>query len=69
MANAEDRGDYFRVPLDTRSLDYRPYFEEGDERGASFESYTSHNTERLDVAGVEQLLKTLPEIQELIAGR
>jgi UDP-glucose 4-epimerase len=69
MANAEDRGDYFRVPLDTRSLDYRPYFEEGADHGAPTESYTSHNTERLDVAGVEKLLHTLPEIQDLIASR
>ncbi|NUU04768.1 polysaccharide biosynthesis protein [Leifsonia sp. C5G2] len=69
MANAEDRGDYFRVPLDTRTLDYRPYFEEGADHGATVESYTSHNTERLDVEGVEKLLLTLPEFQELAAKR
>ncbi|MFJ3391468.1 polysaccharide biosynthesis protein [Leifsonia aquatica] len=69
MANAEDRGDYFRVPLDTRTLDYRPYFEEGADHGATADSYTSHNTERLDVAGVEKLLLTLPEIQALLASR
>lgn len=68
-ATAEDRGDYFRVPLDTRTLDYRPYFEEGYEEDASEEAYTSHNTERLDVEGVEALLKTLPEIQQLLATR
>lgn len=69
MAKAEDRGDYYRVPLDTRSLDYKPYFEEGTEHGAPTESYTSHNTERLDVEGVERLLLTLPEIQKLRAER
>ncbi|TDQ02866.1 MULTISPECIES: polysaccharide biosynthesis protein [unclassified Leifsonia] len=69
MANAEDRGAYFRVPLDTRTLDYRPYFEEGADHGATLESYTSHNTERLDVAGVEKLLLTLPEIQKIVSER
>jgi len=69
MAKAEDRGDYYRVPLDTRSLDYKPYFEEGADHGAPTESYTSHNTERLDVEGVERLLLTLPEIQKLRAAR
>jgi UDP-N-acetylglucosamine 4,6-dehydratase len=65
MARAEDFGAYYRVPLDTRSLDYRPYFEEGEERTPIIESYTSHNTERLDIDGVEALLRTLPEIQAL----
>ncbi|ANJ27676.1 polysaccharide biosynthesis protein [Agromyces aureus] len=68
-ANAEDRGGYFRVPLDTRSLDYTPYFEAGEGENAPDEAYTSHNTERLDVDGVVALLETLPEIQALQAGR
>jgi UDP-glucose 4-epimerase len=62
MANAEDRGDYFRVPLDARSLDYGLFFEEGDRRESELDDYTSHNTERLDVAGVTRLLMELPEI-------
>jgi UDP-N-acetylglucosamine 4,6-dehydratase len=66
MAHAEDFGGYYRVPLDTRTLDYRPYFEEGEQRAPAMESYTSHNTERLDVDGVVELLKTLPEIQALL---
>lgn len=69
MAQAEDRGGYFRVPLDTRTLDYKPYFEEGSNRLAPSEAYTSHNTHRLDVAGVEELLKTLPEFQSLLLER
>jgi UDP-N-acetylglucosamine 4,6-dehydratase/5-epimerase len=68
-ANAEDRGGYFRVPLDTRSLDYGAYVEEGEDKSAPDEAYTTHNTERLDVPQVEQLLRTLPEIQELLASR
>jgi len=69
MATAEDRGDYFRVPLDTRTLDYKPYFEEGSERPKQVDAYTSHNTERLDVEGVVALLRTLPEIQAIEASQ
>ncbi len=65
-AHAEDRGGYFRVPLDTRTLDYKPYFEEGEQREAPPEAYTSHNTERLDVEGTAELLRTLPEVQALM---
>ena len=68
-AHAEDRGGYYRVPLDTRTLDYKPYFEEGEAGVNEFDSYTSHNTERLDLDGVVELLKTLPEIQALLAGK
>ena len=66
MAHAIDQDTYFRVPLDTRGLDYSIYFEEGESRTAELSSYTSHNTMRLDVEGVKKLLLTLPEvIQEL----
>ena len=68
MAHAEDFGGYFKVPLDTRTLDYKPYFVEGEPREQAEESYTSHNTTRLDVDGVVELLKTLPEIQTLLNG-
>jgi UDP-glucose 4-epimerase len=61
MVRAEDRGDYFRVPLDARSLDYGLYFDQGDRQQAEVSDYTSHNTVRLDVAGVAKLLRTLPE--------
>jgi UDP-N-acetylglucosamine 4,6-dehydratase len=69
MAHAEDRGNYYRVPLDTRTLDYRPYFEQGEPRAQTLDSYTSHNTERLDIDGVVALLQTLPEIQALTGAR
>ncbi len=64
-AHAEDRGDYFRVPLDTRGLDYRPYFDEGEARPESPDAYTSHNTTQLDVEGTVALLRKLPEIAAL----
>jgi UDP-glucose 4-epimerase len=60
---AEDRGDYFRVPLDARDLNYSVFFEEGEQRPQELESYTSHNTTRLDLDGVKQLLLTIPEVR------
>jgi len=63
-ALAEDRGPYFRVPLDARSLDYGLYFDQGDSHQGETDDYTSHNTERLDVEGVVALLNRLPEIAQ-----
>jgi UDP-glucose 4-epimerase len=64
MAHAIDQDSYFRVPLDTRGLDYSVYFEEGESRTTELSSYTSHNTQRLDVEGVKKLLLTLPEVRQ-----
>ena len=64
MAHAIDQDTYFRVPLDTRGLDYSIYFEEGESRTEELSSYTSHNTMRLDVEGVKKLLLTLPEVRQ-----
>ena len=64
MAKAEDRGDYFRIPLDTRTLDYEVFFEKGEDQPAPLDSYTSHNTQRLDKEGVKALLLTIPEIRQ-----
>lgn len=63
-AKAEDLKGYFRVPLDTRDLNYSVYFEEGSPRPQELEAYTSHNTERLDKEQVKELLLTLPEVRE-----
>jgi UDP-glucose 4-epimerase len=65
-AIAQDLGDYFRVPLDTRDLNYSVYFEQGEARPAVLDAYTSHNTERLDVEGVKKLLFTIPEISQAL---
>lgn len=62
MSKAEDRDSYFRVPMDDRSLDYGLYFERGDTQQAEVDDYTSHNTERLDLAAVTRLLRELPDI-------
>jgi len=63
-AKAEDLGGYFRVPLDSRDLNYSVYFEEGEKRPVELESYTSHNTEQLDVEATKQLLLTTPELRQ-----
>ncbi len=69
LRRAQDMGDYWRVTMDGRGLDYAKYFTEGDTQEAGIDDYTSHNTERLDVAQVKALLLTLPEVQaELAAG-
>lgn len=57
---AFDEGEYFRVPLDTRSLDYALYFESGTLEEFP-EAYTSHNTDRLGIQETSQILRTLPE--------
>jgi UDP-N-acetylglucosamine 4,6-dehydratase len=64
LAKAEDMGDYYRVPMDDRDLNYSKYFTEGDTTESMIDDYTSHNTEQLDVAAVERLLLTLPEVRE-----
>lgn len=62
-ALAIESSQYFRIPLDTRTLDYSVYFEEGDVRNQILEAYTSHNTDRLEKDEVKKLLLTLPEIK------
>lgn len=62
-AKAIDHGDYFRVPLDARDLNYSVFFEEGEERPKELHSYTSHNTTRLGLEEVKKLLLTLPEVR------
>jgi len=64
MAKAEDMGSYFRVPADNRDLNYAQYFTEGEKKIASLYDYTSHNTERLNVAQVKELLLKLDFIRE-----
>ena len=64
MAKANDMGRYYRIPADNRDLNYNKYFIEGDEHFSEVGDYTSHNTERLDVEGIKQLLLKLAYIQE-----
>lgn len=62
-AKAEDMGRYYRVPMDSRDLNYTKYISEGTLETAVFEDYTSHNTERLGVAEVKNMLMRLDYVQ------
>ena len=59
MLRAEDVGEFYRVHADNRDLNYDNYFSRGNEALITVESYTSHNTERLDVDGMKRLLLKL----------
>ena len=62
LTTAEDMGDYWRLQLDERDLNYKKYFSEGDVNIADHEDYHSHNTSRLNVEEVKELLLSLPEV-------
>jgi UDP-N-acetylglucosamine 4,6-dehydratase len=64
MAHAHDMGGYYRIPADNRDLNYDKYFSEGEESISHLDDYTSHNTHRLDVAQVKELLLPLAYIKE-----
>lgn len=64
MAKSEDMGQYYRIPCDTRDLNYDKFFVEGEEKISKIEDYHSHNTHRLDVNGMEQLLLKLDMVRE-----
>lgn len=66
VVTAQDQGEYLRVPLDARSLQYEKYFDEGDRKTALLDDYTSQNTRRLSLEETKALLRTVPEIQELL---
>jgi len=62
MVHAEDMGDYYRIPADTRDLNYEKYFEEGEVITQAHE-YNSHNTRRLEEAELSRMLYELNDIQ------
>lgn len=64
MAKAVDMGRYYRIPMDNRDLNYKKYFVEGEKEVSDLDDYTSHNTTRLDVPGVEKILLGLTYLQE-----
>lgn len=68
MACAEDMGEYFRIPPDLRDLNYSKFVEQGEEKISRTEDYNSHNTERLNVAGMQKLLLKLDFIQAIQRG-
>jgi UDP-N-acetylglucosamine 4,6-dehydratase len=68
LAQSDDMGNYYRIRMDERDLNYKAYFSEGEQQTKQFNDYHSHNTERLDVPGVKSLLLSLHEVQEEIAS-
>lgn len=64
MVRAIDMGNYYRIPCDTRDLNYDKFFTKGNEEVSKIEDYHSHNTKRLDVEGMKELLLKLRFIQE-----
>lgn len=64
LASSDDMGDYYRIRMDTRDLNYKAYFSEGDQETAQHEDYHSHNTQRLSVDEVKALLLTLEEVRQ-----
>ena len=66
---AVDMGNYYRVACDSRDLNYDSFFVEGDVKTQADEAYTSHNTERLDIAGTVEKIKTAEYVQLALEGR
>ena len=66
IAKAVDEGDFFRVPLDARSLQYELYFDEGSSKPPLAEDYTSLSTQQLNVDETKELLLKLPEMREIV---
>ena len=64
MVKAEDLGNYYRIPADTRDLNYNRFFIEGEAQISQMEEYTSHNTSRLNIEETKQLLLKLDFIKE-----
>ena len=66
MARSEDLGDYYRVPADSRDLNYNKYFVEGETEISKIDDYTSHNTRRLNVGEVKEVLMRLDLVREAV---
>jgi UDP-N-acetylglucosamine 4,6-dehydratase/5-epimerase len=64
MAKAEDMARYYRIPADNRDLNYKKFFVEGEQHISELDDYTSHNTERLSIQGIKDVLLKLDYIQE-----
>ena len=68
MVAAEDLGDYYRVPPDLRDLNYAKFMDKGEIEISASEDYNSHNTSRLDVKGMKELLMKLNFMQQITRG-
>ena len=68
LTQAEDLGDYYRVRMDDRDLNYNKYTVEGDMKEAGLEDYTSFNTQRMSIENLEELLLSIPEVSSELEG-
>lgn len=68
MVAAEDLGSYYRVQPDLRDLNYGKFVEQGEIKISEATDYNSHNTQRLDLAGMQALLMKLSFIQAIARG-
>ncbi len=68
MVVAEDLGRYYRIPPDMRDLNYGKFFEQGEIEISQATEYTSHNTTRLDMAGMKALLRKVRFVQGTLRG-
>jgi UDP-glucose 4-epimerase len=69
MIKAEDLGNFYRIPADTRDLNYNRFFIEGEAKISQMEEYTSHNTKRLNIAETKELLMRLDFIQDELKNK
>ncbi len=67
MLNAEDMGDFYRIPADNRDLNYAKYFSEGDKEIAVIEDYHSHNAHQEGIEGLKKLVSSLPDVRRMIS--
>jgi UDP-N-acetylglucosamine 4,6-dehydratase len=69
MIKAEDLGNFYRIPADTRDLNYNRFFIEGEAQISQMEEYTSHNTKRLNIEETKELLMKLDFIQDELSNK
>jgi UDP-N-acetylglucosamine 4,6-dehydratase len=68
MVKAEDMGGFYRIPADNRDLNYSMFFSEGEKNIATIEDYHSHNTQRLNVESVKNLISKLALVRKELLG-
>jgi UDP-glucose 4-epimerase len=68
MACSEDLQEYYRIPPDLRDLNYGKFIEQGEVKISNAHDYNSHNTQRLNVDEMKQLLLRLPFISAAVSG-
>jgi len=68
LSRSEDLGEYYRVSMDDRDLNYEKYFTEGNKEEHLLDDYHSHNTEQLNVEQVKEVLLSLAEVRDELAN-